>query len=153
MPRPADDAIWGRDLRVVYGVTDGRHEDLDLDAEADVLTGHADALVADGLATVRQALVHRVKTVRGELAGLGHAAYGSRHHELIGQPNSEHNRNLVKLYVLQAVQEEPRVSRVLSAEIVAEPAPDRVAVHLSLEIIGSNVPMNLVVPFSFGGRL
>ena len=50
----------------------------------------------------------------GELAALGHPDYGSRHHELIGEPNVERTRNLIKLYVLQALRREPRIEKVLA---------------------------------------
>ena len=37
----------------------------------------------------RSSSSNRLKTQKGELAPLGHPEYGSRHHELIGQPNVE----------------------------------------------------------------
>ena len=104
--------VLGRDLLAVYRVTDGRHEDLDLVPERH----------AAGIDNAVQAVIHRIKTVAGELADLGHPEYGSRHHELIGEPNTEGNRNLVKLYILQALAREPRIEKVLRADIVADPA-------------------------------
>ena len=131
--------ILGRDLLAVYRVTDGRHEDLDIVPEAS----------AGGVENAVQAVIHRIKTVAGELADLGHPEYGSRHHELIGQPNTEGNRNLVKLYVLQALAREPRIAKVLRADVVPDPQRDRVTIALTLRFIGAPVPENLVVPFSF----
>jgi phage baseplate assembly protein W len=131
--------VLGRDLLAFYRVTDGRHEDLDLVPE-----GHA-----GGIDNAVQAVVHRIKTVAGELADLGHPDYGSRHHELIGQPNTEGNRNLVKLYILQALAREPRIEKVLKAAVVPDPQRDRVTIALTLRFIGAPVPADLVVPFSF----
>lgn len=155
MPAPKRTDILGRDLLAVYRVTDGRHEDLDLDRRTGRAGGDylSDLLTVEGVDNAVQAVVHRIKTVKGELAELGHAEYGSRHHELVGQPNSENNRNLVKLYILQALADEPRVEKILKAEIVFDRgrAPDRVEIALTLTFIGAQAPLNLVIPFSFAG--
>ncbi len=147
------DPMFGRDLRAVYGSRDGRHENLDVDVE----TGSTpegprrDMAATVGVDNATQAIVHRIKTQMGELADLGHPDYGSRHHELIGQPNSQHNRNLVKLYILQALAREPRIEDILSAKILFDPLRDRdkVNLELTLQLIGAPVPANLVIPFSF----
>jgi hypothetical protein len=149
------DDVLGRDLRAMYRVTDGRHEDLDL-ATADRTVRRAlvtDVTAVTGVDNAVQAVVHRIKTVRGELTELGHPTYGSRHHELIGQPNTEHNRNLVKLYILQALSEEPRIEEVLEAAVVYDRriARDRVQIDLTLTFIDAPRPANLVIPFSFEG--
>ncbi len=148
-------AHLGRDLAALYRVTDGRHEDVDLATAEHLQRGQhrADLALVQGVDNAVQAVKHRIKTERGELAALGHPSYGSRHHELIGQPNSENNRNLVKLYILQALAQEARVARVLAVEVRVDRkgAPDRVDIVLTLSFIGSPVPANLVVPFSFAG--
>ena len=97
--------ILGRDLMALYRVTDGRYEDLDLERKSHRVRGDLvnDLVTAEGTANAVQAVIHRINTVKGELTALGHPEYGSRHHELIGQPNTENNRNLVKLYILQAL--------------------------------------------------
>jgi phage baseplate assembly protein W len=147
--------VLGRDLAVLYRVTDGRHEDVDLRTRGREVRGeHLDDLSRiDGMDNAVQAVVHRIKTQKGELAPLGHASYGSRHHELIGEPNSEHNRNLVKLYILQALAEEPRIAKIAKAEVRSDRtrAPDRVEIELTVSFIGAQVPTNLVIPFSFQG--
>src|SRR5439155_16609244 len=101
------------------------------------------------LDAAEQLLANRLKTQLGELAPLGHADYGSRHHELIGQPNVDRTRNLIKLYVLQALAKEPRIEKVLSATVTAEhdPPRDTVRIELQLRVIGQPVPLNLVLPF------
>lgn len=155
--------ILGRDLMALYRVTDGRYEDLDLERKSHRVRGDLvnDLVTAEGTDNAVQALIqvqaviHRIKTVKGELKDLGHPEYGSRHHELIGQPNSENNRNLVKLYILQALALEPRIENIHRADIVFDRrrAPDRVEIALTLSFIGVQVPQNLVIPFSFEGSL
>ncbi len=145
--------VLGRDLLAVYRVTDGRHEDVDLATALHTVRAApvADARATSGVANAVQAVIHRLKTVDGELEELGHPEYGSRHHRLIGQPNTEGNRNLVKLYVLQALAGEPRVEKVLAADVVPDPQRDRVTIALTLRFIGEPTPLNLVIPFNLGG--
>jgi phage baseplate assembly protein W len=147
--------ILGRDLLATYRVTDGRYEDLDFDRLTHRVRGEYvnDLVVTDGIDNAVHSVIHRIKTVKGELTELGHADYGSRHHELIGQPNSENNRNLVKLYILQALALEPRIEKILKAEILFDRrrAPDRVEIALTLTFIGAQTPLNLVIPFNFAG--
>jgi phage baseplate assembly protein W len=74
-----------------------------------------------GLENLAQAVILRLLTPRGELADLGHPEYGSRVHELIGQENNTAKRNLLKLFILEALKLEPRVEKV--AELKVEPSP------------------------------
>ena len=153
--KPTAAAVLGRDLAALVRVTDGRHEDLDLATHERLQRGNrvVDLAGVQGVANAVQAVKHRIKTERGELAALGHPTFGSRHHELIGQPNSENNRNLVKLYILQAIAQEARIEKIHQADVRVDRkgAPDRVDIVLTLSFIGSPVPANLVVPFSFAG--
>ncbi len=109
-----------------------------------------DFAVASGVPAAVQFLADRLKTQQGELQALGHPEYGSRHHELIGQPNVDRTRNLIKLYVLQALQHEPRVAKVLSAKVYATSTPprDTVAIDLTVLLLEADNPVNFVVPFS-----
>jgi len=147
--------LLGRDLAARYRVTDGRHEDVDVGTRGREVHGEhlEDADLVAGIDNAVQAVIHRIKTLKGELAALGHPEYGSRHHELIGEPNSEHNRNLVKLYILQALAHEPRIEKIGKALVRVDRtrAPDRAEILLELRFIGREVPANLVIPFSFEG--
>lgn len=146
--------ILGQDLKALYRITDGRHEDVDYARAEHIRAGRSagDLAPVAGVDNAVQAVIHRIKTATGELAALGHPEYGSRHHELVGQPNTENNRNLVKLYILQALAMEPRIEKVLNASIVYDRAraKDQVEIDLTLTFIGIQAPLNLVIPFSFG---
>jgi len=146
--------LLGADLALEYALQGGFFEDADLAAAPVAARGlRRDLGVADGLGNLTQALANRLKTRKGELAPLGHPDYGSRHHELLGEPNVPRTRNLIKLYVLQALRDEPRVETVLKADVRAEhdPPRDSVRIELSLRLTGLPVPLNLVVPFSLEG--
>jgi phage baseplate assembly protein W len=143
--------LLGRDLMLDYIQGNGLFEDADLvERRSAAHVGEGDLVLADGLDNLEQALANRLKTRKGELAGLGHPDYGSRHHELIGEPNVERTRNLIKLYVLQALRHEPRIEKVLAADVRAEHEPprDTVRIELAVRVIGAPQPLNLVVPFS-----
>jgi phage baseplate assembly protein W len=140
----------GSDLRLDYALGGGFFEDADLAQER--AGTRRDLGVVSGLDNLTQAIANRLKTRRGELAGLGHPTYGSRHHELIGEPNVPRTRNLIKLYVLAALRDEARIERVLSAQVRAEHDPPREAVRIEIQVrvIDRAEPLSLVVPFSLG---
>jgi phage baseplate assembly protein W len=142
--------FMGRDLRLDYTFGGGFFEDADLASGRAGRSSATDLHVADGIDNLTQAVANRLKTRKGELAALGHPDYGSRHHELIGQPNVERTRDLIKLYVLQALRDEPRIERVLRAVVSAEHAPprDTVRIVLDVRVTGVPTPLNLVIPFS-----
>jgi phage baseplate assembly protein W len=142
----------GTDLDLEFRGTAGYFEDADL---ATARSGgraprRADLGVVSALDSAEQLLANRLKTQQGELAPLGHPDYGSRHHELIGQPNVQRTRNLIKLYVLEALGREPRVEKVLDVRVYAphDPPRDQVRIELDVLLIGQPNPLNLVVPFS-----
>ncbi len=139
----------GRDLRLDYALRLGFFEDADL-SPARVRGGDRDLQLHDGVDNLTQALANRLKTRQGELAALGHPEYGSRHHELLGEPNVDRTRHLIKLHVLRALRDEARIERVLSVNVRAEhdPPRDSVRIELSLRVKGEPDPLNLVVPFS-----
>jgi phage baseplate assembly protein W len=95
-----------------------------------------------------QAIVARLLTPKGELSGLAHPEYGSRLHELIGRQNTETTRNLIKLFILDSLQDEPRIEEVL--DVTVEPIPgrrDAVSVLLRVEPVGA-LPTITVGPFT-----
>ena len=144
----------GTDLALQFAGPGGWWEDADLTVadEPGRLAVPDDLETTTGVASAEQFLVDRLKTQQGELAALGHPDYGSRHHELIGQPNNQRTQNLIKVYVLQALALEPRIESVLSANVYATSSPprDTVQIDLTVQLIGEPNPLNLVVPFSLG---
>jgi phage baseplate assembly protein W len=112
--------------------------------------------VAVGRRNLVQSLIVRLKTERGELASLGHPDYGSRHHQLIGEPNTENNRNLLKLYIMECLRREPRVERILRVEVrpgQGRENRDKVDIYVTVKVKQETDPLNLVIPFSFEGPL
>jgi phage baseplate assembly protein W len=110
-------SILGTDLSVAPNMVAIDASALDLTLKTRVIRGAplgtpnsvADLAVLDGRQNLAQALLVRLLTPRGTLAGLGHAAFGSRLHELIGRRKTEELRNLCRAFVLEAIAQEPRV--------------------------------------------
>ena len=130
--------------------------DLQAKTRGDVAPRATDLSVVSGRANLVQSLIMRLKTERGELAGLGHPNYGSRHHQLIGEPNTENNQNLIKLYMLECLRQEPRLEEIV--QINVKPGEgrenrDKVDINITVIMKGLPEPLNLVIPFSFGGPL
>jgi phage baseplate assembly protein W len=129
------------------------HVDLQGVSRTDILPRARDLHVVSGLANLVQSLIVRLKTERGELEALAHPDYGSRHHRLIGEPNTEGNRNLIKLYVLECLRQEPRLDAIQRVDVRAGQGRenrDKVDIRITATVKGVPDPLSFVVPFSFG---
>lgn len=112
-----------------------------------------DLATVGGVDNLRQALLLRFLTPVGELAALGHPRYGCRLHELIGELNNDTTRNRAKMFVLQALADEPRVAEVLSLSVTPGRAdPAQMDVRMTLRTAREATPLNLVFPFSLAPR-
>ena len=112
------DPFLGTDLAVLPNMVAHDASEVDLVVRSRPIRGRlarADAKEAldlgliEGRNNLAQAMILRLLTPRGALRDLGHAAYGSRLHELIGQPKNSSTRNRCRVFVLEAVAQEPRV--------------------------------------------
>src|SRR3990167_1042604 len=91
-----------------------------------------------GRDNLQQAIVMRLLTPVGELAGLGHADYGSRLFDLVGRVNTDTTRNLVRLYILESLQQEPRIGKINRIDVrQVERQPSLVSVELDVTPIAS----------------
>ena len=93
-----------------------------------------DIAMVSGRDNLAQAIIMRLLTPLGELNALGHPEYGSRVHELIGSRNTETTRNLLSLYLLESLQQEPRIAEVESVRVDLDPViRERVNVQLQVK--------------------
>lgn len=92
------------------------HTDLRLqfreDGLVDLQLHGRDLDTVDGLDDLAQALRLRLSVARGELTRLGHPRYGNRVHELVGEPLSRPNLELLRRHVRRALLDDPRVARL-----------------------------------------
>ena len=145
---------FGNDLRLLGNLEEQNSRDRgrDLQTRLRPETGGIDLARAEMVENLQQALLLRFLTPVGELAILGHPDYGSRLHELIGEPNTESNRNRAKLYTLAALQAEPRVKEIKSVSVTTRRSePSRIDINISLLAIDEESILNLVFPFFFEG--
>jgi len=142
---------FGADLRLLRNldlIKSSRDPGNDLSTRLRVETTQFDLDVLTKVDNLVQALYLRFLTPVGEMAQLGHAEYGSRLFELIGELNSETNRNRAKLYTLQALQAEPRVKEIREVRVTQNPADrTRMDIKISLLTVDSDTLLNLVFPF------
>jgi hypothetical protein len=85
---------------------------------ADLLTGSGgDVRTISGTGNLEQAILHRLRTRKGELKDLGHPNYGCEMYTLIGEPNNETTRGLLRLMVMDALRQEPRIKEIINVEV------------------------------------
>lgn len=149
-----NDQRWGTDLRLLGDLEQqsDRARGSDLFTIRRTTTGKDDLEALIGVDNLRQALLLRFLTQMGEMTILGHSDYGSRLYELIGELNTETNRNRAKMYVLQALQAEPRVKKVISVTVTQNRKDrTRMDIEIHLNPVDSDTPLNLVFPFFLEG--
>ncbi|GEM_PF-1001370 len=64
-----------------------------------------------------QAILHRLRTVKGELLDIGHSFYGSTLYDFIGEPNNEMTRSRLRMVVRDTLLQEPRIREIVNITI------------------------------------
>lgn len=97
---------------------------------------------------VGQAVISRMRTRKGELLDLGHSQFGSRLYELVGEPNNEATREMIRNIAKETLSADPRVKEIRRIDV--KPSrfdPHRVDVEIAVIAILSETPINIVYPF------
>src|SRR3954447_2962624 len=89
--------------------------------------------LATGAENISQALTLRLLVRRGELTPLGWPDYGSRLHELIGEPNVLRTHARAMAYARAAVEADPRVAAVSRISATVPPG-DRDVLRLDMDV-------------------
>ncbi len=111
----------------------------------DLLPGlRGDLQQAQGNDNIVQALTLRLLVRQGELARLGLPAYGSRLHELIGEPNNTRTHVKLMAFARSALEQDPRVLKI---EAIQAQASERSVATLTIDVLLINQPnpLNLVL--------
>jgi phage baseplate assembly protein W len=141
-PSESRQRLFGTDLLLVE-YTGG----VDLSQRSGGLDG-GDLALAAGNDNAVQALTMRLRVRRGELAPLGWPDYGSRLHELIGEPNVPRTHLKLEVFARQAVEADPRVLRVEEVRTSTIPGErDTVRVAMEIRLIDRPSPLNLVFDY------
>lgn len=102
------------ELRPVYAVAVNRQRAVSSQKKIRQIM---DVGLVSGTENLGQAVLLRLLTPRGELSELAHPEYGSRLHELVGRPNTPTTRNLMKLFILESLKQEPRIEEVKKVSV------------------------------------
>ena len=133
--------VLGSDLKLSKVSVDEFSEFRDLQT-----TAKGDLGVVSGNYNLGQAIFNRLSTRRGELAEFGHPGYGSKLYELIGEPNNERTREIMKIIVRECLKQEPRIKDISDID-VRERSRDSVNVSITVIPIESEIALNVVFPF------
>ena len=85
------------------------------------LTTSRDVLTTTGVDNLFQAIINRLFTRQGELAQLGHPDYGSRLHQLVGEPNNNRTRIRAEFYIRECLAQEPRIEEIRGISFIQSP--------------------------------
>jgi phage gp46-like protein len=111
-----------------------------------------DLTLAVGNVNAVQALSLRLRVRKGELAPLGWPDYGSRLHELIGEPNLPRTQLKAQVFAREAVEADPRVKRVDSVDIVTIPGERGILrLAMSVLLIDEPTPLDLIFDLALEG--
>jgi phage baseplate assembly protein W len=100
-----------------------------------------------------QAIIHRLTTEEGELYDIGHADYGSRLHELVGEPNNARTREMLKNLVNECLAEEPRILEVTDIKVTPNQYDlNRLDIEITVRPVGKSTLLSVVYPFSLEGK-
>lgn len=94
-----------------------------LDENGDIVSSPGmDITTVSGMSNLEMQLQHRIVTLRGELAELGHADYGSLVPLLIGEMNTDTTQERIPLECINTVASDPRVRNVTNATLTEDGA-------------------------------
>jgi phage baseplate assembly protein W len=133
--------LFGNDLRLIEsnGV-----EDLVPDVGGDLA-------LAEGNANIVQALTMRLLVRKGELAALGWPNYGSRLHEMLGEPNNRRTHTILMAHARTAIEQDARVVQVTGMRAyILQGERDVVRLEMEIQLITENNPLNLVFDVRLG---
>lgn len=107
---------------------------------------------ASGNSNIVQALTLRLRVQKGELALLGWPDFGSRLHELIGEPDLPRTRLKAQVFARDAVEADPRVLKVESVDTVGLPGERQILrLAMLVQVISLPQPLNLVFELALDG--
>jgi phage baseplate assembly protein W len=139
-----EEEILGADLMLMFE-SDMRYSGLGADL---AISRNGDIEIVQGRKNLGQAILHRLLTRKGELEDIGHPDYGSRLHELIGEPNNQTTRDILRLYVKECLSQETRIADLVEIKVtVPKDQPSAVLLEITVLPVGSTFPMNLVFPY------
>jgi hypothetical protein len=81
------------------------------------VTRSGDVDITFGEMNLAQAILHRIRTSKGELAELGHPDYGSLIFDFVGLENNWVTRQRLKLSIRDTLRQETRIKEIISVSV------------------------------------
>jgi len=132
----------GRDLKLKF-------EQIGADL---IITSDGDLETVDSDDNLAQAIIARLATDEGELYDIGHADYGSRLYELIGEVNNPTTRQRVKTKVKECLDQETRIKEVTSINVLTSLTdPHQVDIEITIIPIQGAKYLTILYPFRLEG--
>jgi phage baseplate assembly protein W len=136
----------GKDLKLQF-------DELGIELGVDLAAAKGDFETVSDEQNLVQAIIHRLTTEEGELYDIGHADYGSRLHEVVGEPNNARTREMLKNLVNDCLAEEPRILDVTDIKVTPNPYDlNRLDIEITVLPVGKSTLLNVVYPFSLEGK-
>ena len=96
-----------------------------------------------GRDNLTQAIFSRLSTIKGEYFI---EAYGSEINSVIGQPRDDLLKNRLSGYVVEALNQEPRIQEIQDITVTFPEEENSVEISITILPIDSQVPLNLIFP-------
>ncbi len=131
--------------------TDFKDKDLKLKFDrlgADLMATGGDLVTVSSEENLAQAIINRLTTDEGELEDIGHADYGSRLYQVVGEPNNEGTRAKIKNVVGYCLSQEPRIKEVTGIDIRTNPRDqNRLDIEITVVPVEGGRSLSLSYPF------
>ena len=99
-----------------------------------------------------QAIIVRLATDEGELHDIGHADYGSRLFEVVGEINDKATRRRIQALVRECLVQERRIKEIININVLPDPHDlHRVDIEMTILPIRSSHYLTIIYPFRLEG--
>ena len=113
-----------------------------------IVTPEGDLETVDSEDNLVQAIISRLATDVGELYDIGHADYGSRLYEIIGEVNNPITRQRIKTIVKDCLDQESRIKEITSISVLVSPSdPNRVSIEITVVPVQGTRYLTISYPF------
>jgi len=107
-------------------------------------TSNQDFLIVENSLNLRQAIIDRLLTNKGEY---NNTLYGSELYKVIGQPRTELLKSQISGYIVEVLNQEPRVQSIENI-IITYPDDNEHTININITVlpIESTISLNLIFP-------
>lgn len=114
-------------------------------------TDSGDLATAAEESNLAQAILHRLRTGRGELSEIGYPQYGSDIYEILGESNDNLTKNKLFSILREALNQEPRIKKIRDIFIESSANyTDTLYIEVSVIPIEKNEPVKIAFPLKLG---